>query len=568
MKIKQIKIENFRGIKSFEWTINNSINCLIGPGDSTKTTILDAIEYTLAPRWNINFDDSDFHLCDINRPITIIVTVGQLPDRLLSEQKFGLLIREWNSKDGLHDEPLEKDELVLSIRLTVNKSLEPEWTVFNERDKEGKRISYRDREIIGVSRLGSQIDRHLSWGRGSVLSHLLPDCDDISILISEANRLARNSAKLDKLDIFTQIIARAKEAAQLLGFKPKSEFLPALDPKSINIGYSAITIHDGNIPLRLAGLGSRRLLALGLQLLCLRDGSIVLIDEIESALEPHRIIRLLYEFQKLVEKDRSSAGQVFMTSHSPIVIAELGAKRISIVRTINGATKIVKVIEDLQSTIRDVPEALLGRKIIVCEGKTEYGICRSFETYLIEKEKLLPFANYGVVPIVGGGDKAIIRAKELKSLGYKTSLLIDSDKLDKLKYNITDLEKEGIEVIYWADRLTIEERIANDLPFKSLQEVVTLASKNHGKESVFGKICSDLKISQNEVGEDINEWLKHGIDQNFIRTVLGKSAKNKSWFKRIDYGIELGNLIMKEMPKIQNKDLALKLNKLKKWIYD
>jgi len=48
MRIVQVTIENFRGIRSLlDWNPAPGLNCLIGPGDSTKTTILDALELCL-----------------------------------------------------------------------------------------------------------------------------------------------------------------------------------------------------------------------------------------------------------------------------------------------------------------------------------------------------------------------------------------------------------------------------------------------------------------------------------------------------------------------------------------
>jgi predicted ATP-dependent endonuclease of OLD family len=119
MQIKHVKISNFRGIRQMEWSIDNPIVCLIGPGDSTKSTILDAIECVLTPNWNMPFDDCDFYSGDTNNPIEVIVTVGQIPDKLVSEQKFGLYLRGWSKTEGIHDEPVKGDEFVLSIRLRV-----------------------------------------------------------------------------------------------------------------------------------------------------------------------------------------------------------------------------------------------------------------------------------------------------------------------------------------------------------------------------------------------------------------------------------------------------------------
>jgi predicted ATP-dependent endonuclease of OLD family len=45
--IRAIEIENFRGVKVLVWCPSEGINCLIGPGDSGKSTVLDAIDYCI-----------------------------------------------------------------------------------------------------------------------------------------------------------------------------------------------------------------------------------------------------------------------------------------------------------------------------------------------------------------------------------------------------------------------------------------------------------------------------------------------------------------------------------------
>ncbi len=74
MKIRQISIKNFRGIKELDWKIAGDFICLIGAGDSTKSTILEAIEYALSPRWNISFEDTDFYNLEVNQKIEINLT--------------------------------------------------------------------------------------------------------------------------------------------------------------------------------------------------------------------------------------------------------------------------------------------------------------------------------------------------------------------------------------------------------------------------------------------------------------------------------------------------------------
>ena len=76
MNIKRLKICHFRGIDQLDWDIAGRLVCLIGPGDSTKSTILEAIELALTPRRSVSFDDADFYNADTDNLILIEVTVG------------------------------------------------------------------------------------------------------------------------------------------------------------------------------------------------------------------------------------------------------------------------------------------------------------------------------------------------------------------------------------------------------------------------------------------------------------------------------------------------------------
>ncbi len=586
MQIRHLSVSNFRGVQKLDWNVSNPIVCFIGPGDSTKTTILDAIEYTLSPRWSLPFDDGDFYQGNIENTIEIVVTISEFPEELLSEDKFGLYSRGWNVQTGIHDEPEDGDEQVLSIRLRVDDSLEPEWTVINDRDNDGRKISSKDRARLGVSRLGESVDKHLAWGRGSILSQLTDDEGDAYSIITKANRQARIVAKFDEIDEFNEIARQTKEAAALFGVKPKYDFTPALDPKAMFAGMGAVSIHDGRFPFRLSGLGSRRLTILGLQISCLKEGAILLIDEVEHGLEPHRIRHLLRMLKNTVSEENISAGQVFMTTHSDTVAVELPAAHLFIVRSHAGNTSINQVSNELQSTIRKTPEAMLARKILVCEGKTEYGFCRTLEGYWKENGAM-PFAYIGAVPIFGGGDEAPKQAQNLASLGFNTCLFIDSDKLGEIRPDVDTLKKSGVKLIHWDGKVSIEQRLSLDITWNCLKTLVLLAieikterikdddaslsdeeCERRSTESIFDTICNKLETNRTQIGIDLDIWEKEGFSEDQIRNAIGLAAKQACWFKRIDYGERLGAIVIKDLGNVPHTNLAQKINELEQWIYE
>jgi len=335
MQLRQVTVENFRGIQSFDWKPDGAVGCLIGPGDSTKTTILDAIDYALSPRWNVAIADTDFHGGRFREPITITVTVGQLPAVLLQEDKFGLDLRGWDDKQGLRDEPEGADESALTIRLSVDSSLEPIWHAVNDRRPEGRLISAKDREALGLVRLGGDIDRHLSWTRGSILTRQTDSLLEVGRALADAHREAREQVKKASLTKLEDVAKRVEEHAGQLGVKAPGAFHPALEAVVTLGGMGPLSLHTADIPVRALGLGSRRLVALALQWMAVTEGAIVLVDEVEHALEPHRLRHLL---RVLRAAPRDGKGQVIFTTHSSVAVEEMAAEELISVRCEDGRT--------------------------------------------------------------------------------------------------------------------------------------------------------------------------------------------------------------------------------------
>lgn len=92
-RIRKIEIANFRGIRLLTWCPTPGINCLIGPGDSGKSTVLDAIDLCLGARRNVQFSDADFFGLDITTPISITLTLGDLDDSMRTLEGFGAFLR-------------------------------------------------------------------------------------------------------------------------------------------------------------------------------------------------------------------------------------------------------------------------------------------------------------------------------------------------------------------------------------------------------------------------------------------------------------------------------------------
>ncbi len=567
MRLRRVEIERFRGIKELRWDLAGDFICLIGPGDSTKTTILDAIELALSPRWNIVFDDADFHNANTELPLIITVTVGDLPEELKGNAKFGLSARGWTPAGELHDEPEEGDELVLSIRLHVGSSLEPTWAVVNDREDEGRQIRGRDRGRLGCARLGTFLDRHFAWGRGSALSRLTGDDDGLGDILAGAARAARIALAESDPQKLAELRFAAESAQKVgaeFGVAPKEKYHPRLDVQSVSVGAGGLSLHDGEVPVRRAGLGTRRLLAVAMQREVAKKGGLMLIDEVEHGLEPHRIRHLLRVLQGT---DASPlARHVLMTTHAPVVLEELKAEQLGVVRSVNGRTEVLPVPNELQRVVRKASEAFLARKVLVCEGRTELGFCRYLDQSWSEAGP--SFGLLGVALADGGGNEAAGVALAFSRLRYEVAFLGDSDK--PIKPNAKTLEENNAKVFIWEGGVCIEQRIALDLPWEGIVEIVREAMNEHGKTSVRDAVKYHLNGAWADLLDDPSDW-SDGVDEVSLRDAIGLAAKGsknrKAWFKRVDLAEGLGKIILQHTSAIQDTPLWRTIDVLRTWAH-
>lgn len=89
VRVCKVEIQNFRSIRLLTWQPSPWLNCLIGPGDCGKTTILDAIDLCLGARRKVSFSDTDFLGLDVTQLISITLTLGSLSDSLKAMETYG-----------------------------------------------------------------------------------------------------------------------------------------------------------------------------------------------------------------------------------------------------------------------------------------------------------------------------------------------------------------------------------------------------------------------------------------------------------------------------------------------
>lgn len=564
VQIRELHIENFRGITRLTWKPRGTLVAIIGPGDSRKSTILDAVEAALSSRW-FQFTDADFPQCDTSKALEIRVTVGELPTEALRDRRFGLHLRGWTKSGELRDEPDDDDEEVVTVRLTVDSSLEPAWELVADRG-EPRPLSQRDRALFGIARVGGDVERHLTWGQGSALSRLTTADDDAKSVLSNAYRNARSLVAGGAIPELRTIASAVRTQAIAMGAYAAGEYAPGLDAHRAALSVGTLALHDDKTPLRLSGLGSRRLAGLAIQKMSIPDGAIVLVDEVEHGLEPHRLRHFLCALRPGTREDGAPQGQVLLTTHSAVAVVELSADDLAIARHGPTEVNLRAPSQELQDVVRRAPDAFLARSIIVCEGKTEVGLLRTMKLQWRTNHGDAPVEHHGVTLVDGGGSCAPRVATELAKLGYRTLLFRDSDRALSADESRAAAEA-NVTVVEWEGTKSTEERVVADVSAKGVQRILDLAFELRGPESVLDTITARLGVRP-RLPPSFSDWKIAGKSRPDLRAGIAAAAKDSKWFKNIESGERLGEIVAEEIAAGLDAPTVTSLSEVETWAYE
>lgn len=553
-RICELKINNFRGIKTFSTKLGKHFVCLLGRGDAGKTTILDAISLALSRNWNLSIYDSDFYKGNVSESIRIEVSLLDIPEKFIREEYYGLYIRGLDSSGEIHDELQDDHKKSLTIKLEIERNLEPQWHVI-KKNAEPKHIPGRDRAELNVFKVTDYIDRHFSWSRGNPLYSILKDAqlsdDEKGDVIIEALREAKEKIDQDSFGHFNDVTEKVKKISSNFGID-LSEAKTTVDFRDVSIKDGRVCLHDGDVPLRLKGKGTKRLISMAIQTILVQHGGIVLIDEVEQGLEPDRVKHLV----RSLKEDNS--GQIFVTTHSSEVITELEADDLVMINNHTGNVTSSAPDPNFQDIIRACPEAGYAKKIIVCEGKTEIGVCRALDVYRRKHNKeYMSFRN--CVYTFGGGNSFTKRAKKLKNLNLIVCVLCDSDdtELEPSKEELTECD---IKIFDCDNNNSIEQQVFQDLPWTG---VLTLINY----------VIGHIYTTEEHLKASIRSRYEESFPDNFkdsdtleMRKAIGNASNAKDWFKRVDHGEFLGNTIFNHFDEMNDKRLKNQLEALSNWI--
>lgn len=482
MYLAKLRISNFRGIKSADFTLSPHF-IMLGNNNSGKSTIIDAIGLLLGKDSLVrHIGDWDFFGGD-PQPEDRILIVGLLTDFGTNDESRE---REWfnNINGGIPRWYNEETGEILTVQnseQTLKLSIEIGFAArFNKEDLEFETLRYFASGITDpfeeddLKTLNRGLTRKIgfflipskrNWEKiisfGSEIFRKVVDFQEAipaDSIFQLRNDLRSNPHGIEKETPFKEIVERINQ--EIKGFSNKEmelNFLPSnADIDSTRKNITPFLLGRGNTNLPLGSHGSG-LISLQTLLLLLEFGRfrkehdqnfILAAEEPELHMHPgmHR---------RLIGRVRGLSRQTIISTHSPEIAAYYKPSEINIVQTKDDGTMVifplVKKNTPPQNALmklftiyrKETSEALMHSKIIIPEGITEYYWLNKLVNAFITTEGWdvsETITSFGIIPTQ---DSNVVQSyKSLSKIGRFLIPFIDGDAAGKVY--VTNLKNESM----------------------------------------------------------------------------------------------------------------------------
>jgi len=412
MQVTRITIENFRGIAHGELFFSGH-TVLVGDNNTGKSTILEAIDLVLGPdrlsRLPI-IDEHDFfagRYLDVEAnpvPIKVEAVITDLSDE--QKRHFKDHIEWWdvNANALIEGPPPEKTDdpgVVPALRVGFTGRYDSEEDDFTgetfflsplREDNTHTPFTKAHKRLCGflflrTLRTGS---RALSLERGSLLDIILRMKEIRLQMWEEVLEPLRKLPVAEKPELgITDILSDLQNAIRLLvpSDWADSPHMRVSDLTRENLrrmltvfmgtGACCENGTDHAAPFQHQGTGTINTLVLAMLSIIAeqKQNVIFAMEEPEIAIPPHTQ-------KRIIDSVRKKSAQALFTSHSPYVLEEFQPPQILVLKRDNGT--VTGIPADFPTTIKPkqyreefrkrFAEALLARRILLTEGRTEYDV--------------------------------------------------------------------------------------------------------------------------------------------------------------------------------------------------
>lgn len=538
--IRKLTIDRFRGLEHFEWWPASGVNVLVGGGDVGKSTVLEAIALLFSPTNSTLLSDSDYFKRDTTDGFTIEAVMSLPSSTGIDHQKQTAWPWEWDGLDAqLPDQssPRKDAEPVYRVQARGSDDLELSYEIIDT-DDTTRHLGVAVRRAIGLVRLGGddRNDRDLRLVQGSALDRLI---GDKRLRTKIARKLGATENLIEIEPDAKERLEKLSEAFTEIGLPSKLELgVTGGHGLSINALIGVTAEKDGvQLPLSTWGSGTRRLASLEIAAANQSEHPIVVIDELERGLEPYRQRLLLSD---ILHRD----SQVFITTHSPIVLAAAGDATLWY---LDVDAAIGELSKKQQTHRLSDPEAYLARLTVVVEGDTEIGFLR----HLLRTQLPSTLHEYGIVVTNGcGNTQALGILDGLSGAGLAVAGFADTEGVKEDCWKRVQARLGNL-LFRWPSGC-IEENILPLVPASELEAFITPEGTTAGAR---------LRTIADRLGVDDNRFASLSVRPDFrttlVEAAMGRlrddlrddkkkqwKAHAKTWFKSVEGGEELARKVL------------------------
>lgn len=455
MKLKEIKIENFRGIKTLYLALDN-LTVLIGENNTGKSTVLEALRLILKRGFGFRrdgqFAEYDFHLKDETAipqtadPISIMIHFAEEKEDEWPEA----IIQQMDKAFQLDDKGLHH------IRLQTTGSFQEESGLFETRldfiNNEGDKLILKNTtplnlisKLVPLFFLSAIRDASQEFGQrgqfwsGFMKSIKLPDDqrEQIEEMLNEVNTSVINSNTG-----LTEVMKKIADAGRLVPLDSKEPVALEAIPTRVFDMVGKIQVHlrsnqGAKLPLQRHGEGTQSLAVLMLfqafaatnlaEAYTPESTPLLALEEPEAHLHPSAI-RSLGSFLE------NMAGQVIITSHSGDLVSRVPIMSLRRIYKQNGATEVGQVksgtftdreLQAIDYNIRLTKgHYLFSRCWLLVEGESDYHLMPLLFEVMGYSQDQISFSVLEISQVVDKGEPFM---KLAKALGIQWFMMVDGD---------------------------------------------------------------------------------------------------------------------------------------------
>ncbi|GAB6717707.1 AAA family ATPase [Streptococcus uberis] len=534
MKLKKVKINNFRSFGERQIIEINNQTVLIGNNSSGKTTVLDALRKLFSDKQNDRIiRKSDFHLRKGMKPgqnskSLFIETIFEFDE--LQGQSYSPAIptffEHFTVSEG-YDNPF--------LRIRLESSWEDDGTVegsidtqiyfissgdenFSEKDKHHAPRRDLDKIRLLYVPASRNPDKELGNSSGSMLSRLVNSInwtsDEINMITEKIDEL--NDIFLSETSALKQINQGIQKAWEIYHQDNRfsqanltinsSEMSGAL--RQIALKFSPSTTEEA---FRVSDLGDglRSIFYFSLvdSILDLENKitkdygekpdyprfkllppllTILAIEEPENHIAPHHIGKLVKRFKELSNNDNC---QLILTSHSPAIVKRIDPEDLrhlrientdKVLQTVVSEIQLPEVIDEsykyVKEAVQSYPELYFAKLIILGEGDSEELLIPKFFD-LLGKE--IDSSQISVVPLGGRHVNHFWKLLNSLKIPYITLLDFDNERYGggwgRIKYISQHLNKLNLEFQKWFNTNKLD---FNEIGLRECESIESQRLKN------------------------------------------------------------------------------------------